>query len=154
MTLVSVLHRVASNALRGRVVTYVICASALLVYIEALAMYDAEQNAPGSSITTFSEALWWSVVNVATVDYGDFTPVTGLGRGIDVCLMIGGTALLGVVTATLASWLVEKVSATESKAESVTAEHAAQLLAEIRELRRTVEDAQLGRVAEVATAPR
>ncbi|WP_104091439.1 potassium channel family protein [Arthrobacter sp. GMC3] len=145
VTLVSVLHRVAGNALRGRVVTYVIGASSLLVYIGALAMYDAERNAPGASITTFADALWWSVVTITTVGYGDFAPVTGLGRGIAVGLMIGGIALLGIVTATLASWLVEKVSATESRAEGATAEHVEQLLAEIRELRRTVEAAQLGR---------
>jgi len=153
VTLVSVLHRVAGNALRGRVVTYVIGASSLLVYVGALAMYDAERNAPGASITTFAEALWWAVVTITTVGYGDFAPVTGLGRGIAVALMIGGIALLGIVTATLASWLVEKVAATEPRETGVTAEHLDQLLAEIRELRRTVEEAQLGR-ATGGDAPR
>jgi voltage-gated potassium channel len=144
VTLISVLQRVAGNAMRGRVVTYVIAASSLLVYIGALAMFDAERNAPGASITSFGDALWWAVVTIATVGYGDYAPVTGLGRGIAVGLMIGGIALLGIVTATLASWLIEKVSATEAKAEIATAEHVNLLLAEIRELRRVLEDAQTG----------
>jgi voltage-gated potassium channel len=48
---------------------------------------------------------------MTTVGYGDRYPVTGLGRAIAVMLMVGGIALLGVVTATLASWLIEAVEA-------------------------------------------
>lgn len=147
VTLVSVLQRVAGNALRGRVVTYVLGASALLVYIGALAMFDAEHNAPGASIRTFGDALWWAVVTITTVGYGDFAPVTGLGRGIAVGLMIGGIALLGIVTATLASWLLDRVSATESKAEAATADHVDLLLAEIRDLRRTLDQVQAAQLA-------
>jgi len=147
VTLVNVLHRVAGNALRGRVVTYVIGASTLLVYVGALAMFDAERDAPGASITSFADAMWWSFVTITTVGYGDFSPVTALGRCIAVGLMIGGIALLGVVTATLASWLVEKVAAAEPKAEAATAEHVDQLLTEIRELRRSLEEAKLEPVA-------
>ena len=56
VTLVGVLQRMAGNALRGRVVTYVVTASGLLAYIGALAMYDAERTAPGASIRSFGDA--------------------------------------------------------------------------------------------------
>jgi voltage-gated potassium channel len=46
---------------------------------------------------------------MTTVGYGDRFPVTGTGRIVGVGLMIGGIALLGAVTAALASWLVEAV---------------------------------------------
>jgi voltage-gated potassium channel len=47
---------------------------------------------------------------MTTVGYGDRSPVTGTGRLVAAGLMVGGIALLGVVTATLASWLIERVS--------------------------------------------
>ena len=48
---------------------------------------------------------------MTTVGYGDHYPVTSTGRLVAFGLMIGGIALLGTVTATLASWLVETVAA-------------------------------------------
>jgi len=80
-----------------------------LAFCAALAELDAERNAPDASIVTFGDALWWAATTMTTVGYGDTYPVTGRGRLIAVALMIGGIALLGTVTATLASWLVEAV---------------------------------------------
>lgn len=135
VALVSVLQKIAGNALRGRVVTYVIAASGLLVYIGALAMYDAEKAAPDSSIQSLGDAAWWAIVTITTVGYGDMSPATSTGRVIAVALMIGGIALLGVVTATLASWLVDKVSAEDTKTQAVTVEHLELLRNEIAMLR-------------------
>ncbi len=141
VTLIGVLHRVAGNALRGRVVTYVVAASVLLVYVGALAMYDAEKGAPAASIQSFGDAAWWALVTITTVGYGDLSPVTATGRVIAVGLMIGGIALLGTVTATLASWLVEKVSADDTTAQAASVEHINLLRDEIRELRRELDAA-------------
>lgn len=135
VTLFGVLQRVADNALRGRVVTYVVAASALLVYIGALAMYDAEKASPEASITSFGDAVWWAIVTITTVGYGDLSPSTATGRVIAIGLMIGGIALLGIVTATLASWLVDKVSAEDSNSQAVTVDHLELLRDEIRALR-------------------
>ncbi|AIY00972.1 hypothetical protein ART_1373 [Arthrobacter sp. PAMC 25486] len=135
VTLIGVLQRVAGNALRGRVATYVVAASGLLVYIGALAMYDAEKASPEASIKSFGDAAWWAIVTITTVGYGDLSPSTGTGRVIAVGLMIGGIALLGIVTATLASWLVEKVSAEDSNSQAVTVDHLELLREEIRALR-------------------
>lgn len=135
VTLISVLQRVAGNALHGRVVIYVIASSALLVYVGALAMYDAEKTSPNTSIASFGDAVWWAIVSITTVGYGDLTPTTPLGRSIAVGLMISGIALLGVVTATLASWLIAKVSAEESKSQEVTMEEIQSLRDDIKMLR-------------------
>src|SRR5690606_1814691 len=59
---------------------------------------------------TWGEALWWATVTVTSVGYGDYSPVTPVGRAIAVGLMFGGIALLAVVTATLASWILERVA--------------------------------------------
>lgn len=134
ITLIAVLQRVAGNALRGRVVTYVVAASTLLVYLSGLAIYDAERSHPDASILSFGDAIWWAIVTITTVGYGDLYPVTIAGRFIAVGLMMCGIALLGVVTATLASWLVEKVSAVRSTGETATSEQVESLRSEIRNL--------------------
>jgi len=53
-------------------------------------------------------------VTITTVGYGDFYPVTLLGRLIAVGLMVSGIALLGTVTATFASWFVELINRRDS----------------------------------------
>jgi voltage-gated potassium channel len=120
VTLLSVLQRTAGTAFRGRVVLYVAGASVLLVFVAALAVLDAERSAPGATITTFGDALWWAFVTITTVGYGDFSPITTTGRLIAGALMLGGVALLGIVTATLASWIVERVAAKEEDAQAAT----------------------------------
>lgn len=117
VTLVQLLQRRAGDAFRGRVTTYVVAAATLLVFIASLAVLDAEQNASGSNIQSFGDALWWAFVTITTVGYGDYFPVTLVGRLVAVGLMIAGIALIGTVTAAFASWFIERVAAEK---ESVT----------------------------------
>lgn len=49
------------------------------------------------------------MTTITTVGYGDHYPVTVLGRLVAIGLMIGGITVLGVVTASFASWLIERV---------------------------------------------
>lgn len=105
VTLLSVLNRTGSPGLRGQVVTYAAGGTALLVLCGALAITEAERSRPGATITSFSDGLWWAVTTMTTVGYGDTYPTTATGRVVAVVLMVAGIALLGVVTATLASWL-------------------------------------------------
>jgi voltage-gated potassium channel len=65
-----------------------------------------EQHAPGATIHNFGDALWWSAVTVTTVGYGDKYPVSAGGRGVAVVLMITGIGLVGVLSATVASYFV------------------------------------------------
>ena len=72
-------------------------------------MLDNERGKPGANIETFGDAVWWAMTTVTTVGYGDRYPVTGMGRVIAGAVMVAGIALLGTVTATLASWLIDQV---------------------------------------------
>lgn len=135
VTLVRILQGVAGSAFRGRVVAYVTITTALLIFLASLAILDAERNAPGSLITTFWDALWWAFVTMTTVGYGDIYPITATGRFIAAGVMLGGIALIGVVTATLASWIVESVAKREVESQSVTQLEVAELSVEIRHLR-------------------
>jgi len=84
----------------------VVASAALLVWVGAVAIYNAESGVAAAKIVSFGDALWWAVVTITTVGYGDITPVTVEGRVIAVGLMIVGIALLGVVTASVAAWFV------------------------------------------------
>jgi voltage-gated potassium channel len=134
VTILSVLQRSTGTAFRGRIIVYVSCASALLVYVAALAMLDAERGGSGD-IQTLRDGLWWAFVTITTVGYGDFVPATETGQLIAVGIMIGGIALIGVVTATLASWIVEKVDSRASKELVATQTQVAALHDEIVSLR-------------------
>jgi voltage-gated potassium channel Kch len=105
--------------LRGRVGIYVAGGASLLAFCAALAVLDAERSSPDANISDFGDAIWGSVTTMTTVGYGDHYPVTAAGRLVAFGLMIGGIALLGTVTATLASWLVETVAAEKEQAEDL-----------------------------------
>ncbi|MGU3646051.1 potassium channel family protein [Microbacterium sp. C23T] len=110
----------AGGVLRTQILVYGVGASLILIYIASLAVLEAERYAPGANITTFDIAIWWSCVTVTTTGYGDYTPVTGAGRWVGVGLMFGGVALAGVITATLASWVLERAARDHDDEEPAT----------------------------------
>ena len=126
-----VLDRRLTTSLHGRVAAYVTMTASLVVFMASLAVYDAERSAPGASITSYGDAVWWALTTITTVGYGDEYPVTGEGRLVAVLLMVSGIALLGVVTAAVASWFVGRVA--EAAQAQDDADDAA-LLVEVREL--------------------
>jgi voltage-gated potassium channel len=65
-----------------------------------------ERHAPGATIHNFPDALWWAISTVTTVGYGDTYPVTAAGRGVAVVLMLTGIGLVGVLSASVASYFV------------------------------------------------
>ncbi len=91
---------------------YVLLATGLVVVACAGLVTAAEHNAPGSNIHNFGQGLWWAMVTVTTVGYGDKYPVTGMGQGVAVVLMLVGIGLIGVLTATVASFFVEEKTTT------------------------------------------
>jgi voltage-gated potassium channel len=115
LSVIAMLQRSTVLAVRGRVTVYVVVATALLVTVAGIAVLDAEQNAPGANIKKIGDAWWWAFETVTTVGYGDFYPITFAGRLVAVALMACGVALLGSVTALLASWLVGQVGAARTE---------------------------------------
>ncbi|MDH5517956.1 MAG: potassium channel family protein [Gammaproteobacteria bacterium] len=65
-----------------------------------------------------SEGIWWALVTVSTVGYGDFTPVSGPGRIFAAVLIIAGVVLFSLVTANLAAYFVEKEVEKDVEAET------------------------------------
>jgi voltage-gated potassium channel len=116
-----VINRRAQTRLHGRVAIYVAGGASLLAFCAALAVLDAERSNPDANITDFGDAIWWAITTMTTVGYGDEFPISGLGRLVAFGLMVGGITLLGTVSATLASWLVETVAAEKEQAEDLQA---------------------------------
>lgn len=140
VALLSVLNRYASGgALRGRVVVYIVGSTALLILVSSLAILDAERGREGANIEDYGDAAWWAITTMTTVGYGDRFPVTGAGRLIAAALMLAGIALLGTVTATLASYLLERVQEAEEEAQAVTRQDVRALTEEVAALRRELQ---------------
>ena len=77
-----------------------------LVIIAATVVASVE-GGEGASIHSFADALWWAVVTITTVGYGDMVPITVVGRAVAFVLMLGGIAFFSGVTANLASFLIK-----------------------------------------------
>lgn len=138
VAVLNVLNRTSGMAVRGRITMYVCSSAVLLIYIGSLAILDVERTAPGAKITDFGKALWWTFVTVTTVGYGDLSPVTWQGKCIAVGLMVTGIALIGIVTASLASWIVDRVDSETDKRAQESSSEIQQLRSSVAELNATV----------------
>jgi voltage-gated potassium channel len=103
----------------------------MIVFSTAL-MVEAERHAPGATIKSGGDALWWALTTVTTVGYGDTYPVTTEGRIIASGLMLVGIALFGSISAIVTSKLIlpKETKDHEELRREVRALHG-----EIRELR-------------------
>ena len=86
-----------------------------MIVIMGAAILDVERGVPGSHIQTPSDALWWGLVTVTTIGYGDVYPVTMEGRLVAGVLIIFGVAMISTLTGSFAAWILTN-DETESKA--------------------------------------
>jgi voltage-gated potassium channel len=94
--------------LRHRGLFRVLLSATGLLFLGAWVVLLFEKHVPDSNIHSYPDALWWAVVTVTTVGYGDRFPVTAGGRAVAVILMLIGIGLIGVLTATVASFFVQE----------------------------------------------
>ncbi|MEU9504127.1 potassium channel family protein [Streptomyces sp. NPDC048196] len=95
-------------ALEARVMAYAGLTSLLLGFAASLAVFHDERHAPGSTVHTFGDAVWWACSTLTTTGYGDITPVTARGRVTGAVLMFVGVALVGAVVGSFSSWLLRR----------------------------------------------
>jgi voltage-gated potassium channel len=94
---------------RGHLDRFLLTA-AILILDGAIVVYLYERHAPQANIHTLGESVWFSVVTVTTVGYGDYTPVTVYGRITAALIMLVGLLTLAVVTAQVASNFLAQAS--------------------------------------------
>jgi voltage-gated potassium channel len=86
----------------------VLIAVVATIFLGAWLVLLFEEKAKGSNIHDYPDALWWAIVTVTTVGYGDRFPVTESGRIVAVILMLVGIGLIGTLTATVASVFIKE----------------------------------------------
>lgn len=69
-----------------------------IVCIESTLMYVIEFGHPDSQFTSIPQAIYWGIVTITTVGYGDITPVTVLGKVLASLMMLTGFAIIAVPT--------------------------------------------------------
>ena len=105
------------SSVRARLVAYGSSFALMYVYVLSLAVYAAERNAPGATILNYGDAVWWAIETITTVGYGDMIPVTITGRIYASLLMLGGVVIVGATTATVVSYLGEKIQTVHRKSQ-------------------------------------
>ena len=131
---------------RGQYATFItILAAGMVLCVASILVLQFESRSPDANIKTGGEALWWAVVTITTVGYGDFYPVTTLGRLTGVSVMFAGVGIIGALASILASILVpppksddDEVPAVSTASPAPDASSTAAILAELTALRAEV----------------
>ena len=88
--------------------------SSLYIYGSALLIYNVEPHInPSTGEVTFAsffDAIYWSVVTLTTVGYGDIYPVTMLGKIISLCSMIFGIGIFGIASSIMTGGIISEIT--------------------------------------------
>jgi voltage-gated potassium channel len=84
----------------------------LIIFAGGFGVYLAEHNQQGANITRLGDAVWWVVVTITTVGYGDYYPVTAVGRIIAIFVMFSG---IGIVVSVLGPLSQRRLQKAESR---------------------------------------
>jgi voltage-gated potassium channel len=120
----------------------------LVVEVAGVAVYYTESRVPGASIRSAGDAIWWGLVTITTVGYGDVVPVTAAGRVVGVFLLFAGIALFSVLTGFIANAFLTPHRRAGQGTPAVTTE------AELAELRRLLGEQETTAAALRATLER
>lgn len=83
--------------------------TSIMIMISSVLIYVMEANNTESKINTLPDALYWSVVTIFTVGYGDIVPVTPEGRAVAMLIIVSGIAVISVATSIVVSAFTEKL---------------------------------------------
>ncbi len=79
-----------------------------VIFLSSLCVYYFEGETGDANISSLWDGIWWAVVTMGTVGYGDKYPITLGGRIVGLVLIFAGVGLMSLFTATIASIFVEK----------------------------------------------
>lgn len=79
----------------------------ILVCILGMLMYIVECNVPGTQFTSIPKSIYWAIVTLTTVGYGDITPSTGLGQFFSSIVMILGYTIIAIPTGIVSANIID-----------------------------------------------
>ncbi|MDT8445271.1 MAG: ion channel [bacterium] len=103
MVLKKFFRKVIKNPVVSTVLGFV-----LFILFAATLMFLIESNAANHGFDSFFHSLWFSIVTITTVGYGDISPVSPLGQLLAIFIIFVGIGYSGVLTGSITSWLVER----------------------------------------------
>ena len=89
----------------------------MIIFFGGNAVYLTEHGHRGANITNLGDAFWWAIVTITTVGYGEYYPVTIVGRIIAVFMMLSGIGLFALFVSTFAQRRLQPI---ESRLKSKT----------------------------------
>jgi len=95
--------------------TVTVFAILVLLVLAASVMYYAEKDAQPGAFSSIPAAMWWGIVTLTTVGYGDMTPATTLGKIAGGVVAIFGIGLVALPAGILGSAFVQQISAPEAR---------------------------------------
>ena len=99
---------------RGQYTLFITILLAIIVLTFASALVlGFEAGAPDAKITTGQDALWYAIVTITTVGYGDYYPITPGGRLTAIFIMFAGVGIIGVLASLMSSPLIGAAPAPE-----------------------------------------
>ncbi|SDS70722.1 ion transporter [Winogradskyella sediminis] len=87
----------------------------MLIYFAAVGIYYFENEAQPEHFSSIFSSLWWSIVTLTTVGYGDVYPVTVGGRIFTFFMLLIGLGIVAIPTGIISSSLTKAVEPTEDK---------------------------------------
>ncbi len=100
-----------TNILKERKFEFIILfsLSALMVFISSSVIYVAEAMDDRSKVNTFFDAIYWSVITIATVGYGDIVPVTFEGKAVALLLVVSSLGIIAFSTSIFTTSFTQKM---------------------------------------------
>ena len=116
-----------------------------IIILGGIAEYLAEVDYPGANITHLGDALWWSATTITTVGYGDYTPVSLLGRTIAIIVMFAGIGIAVTLVSVISEKRVQRMqerlkSKSKGKARAMSSETKATIKDKIEGIEKLTEE--------------
>lgn len=81
----------------------------MLLILCSSAMYFTEHTAQPEAFRSIPATMWWAIVTITSVGYGDVSPITGLGKVVGAIVCMVGVLLVAIPTGILASGFAEEI---------------------------------------------